>query len=233
MISTPHNKGKGRGIAFLRNLIGRQDDDCVIWPMCRVRGYGVLSVNGVLSKASRLLCEMAHGPAPAPEYEAAHSCGNGHLGCVNPNHLSWKTRNENQSDRRQHGTSGRRGVKKYRRYKLTADDAMKIRSLLGTESVTNIAARFGVHRSTINQIQAGKTWGPEKRVPRLFTPEEVSVVKALRGLKTQREIAALYGVEDAVIWRIQNNQAYVSEPATSVDEQRGEQTRRLDKPPEK
>lgn len=51
------------------------------------------------------MCQKAHGDPPSPKHDAAHSCGRGHEGCVNPNHLSWKTKKQNQADRITHGTS--------------------------------------------------------------------------------------------------------------------------------
>jgi hypothetical protein len=55
--------------------------------------------------AHRLMCQLAHGDPPTPDHIAAHSCGRGHEGCVNPNHLSWKTYSENELDKRVHGTT--------------------------------------------------------------------------------------------------------------------------------
>jgi DNA-binding transcriptional regulator YiaG len=149
-------RGKGAGIAFLRSLIGHDGDACVTWPLkSRIRGYGNLGYNGKLYLAHRLMCELAHGPAPAPDYEAAHSCGRGHHGCVNPKHLSWKTRAENQQDRRRHNTHGTLSTK---RVKLTAAKVAEIRALQGNVTIDEMAARFGVSRQNIQQILKGETW---------------------------------------------------------------------------
>lgn len=147
-------KGQGKGIAWLRAHVSYQGSNCLTWPFSRVRGYGNVSLNGKIYYAHRMMCELVHGPAPAPEYEVAHSCGKGHEGCINPLHLSWKTRGENQADKRAHGTSG----KGRRRYKLTPEQVVEIRSLQGAVSVTNLAAKFRISRGTIRQIHLGQIW---------------------------------------------------------------------------
>jgi DNA-binding transcriptional regulator YiaG len=162
-----HNKGKGRGIAFLRALIGHSGDACITWPLSRQRGYAIVGLNGKIFKAHRLMCELAHGAPPSPDYEAAHSCGRGHHGCVNPNHLSWKTRAENQQDRRRHNTHG---ILSPTRFKLTEANIAEIRAKEGIETVTDLAARFGVTRSTIRQIHLRKTWVTGKRAKGGFAP---------------------------------------------------------------
>ncbi len=86
------NKGKGKAFAFLQSLVGHVGDECVSWPFGRMhKGYGQLGHLGKSHKAHRMLCEMVYGPPPTDKHQATHSCGNGHLGCVNPNHLEWKT----------------------------------------------------------------------------------------------------------------------------------------------
>lgn len=66
-------------------------DYCLIWPFAREGrvGRGMLGHNGKSAWAHRLMCEMVRGPAPIDKPQAAHSCGNGDQGCVNPRHLSW------------------------------------------------------------------------------------------------------------------------------------------------
>lgn len=132
-------------------------EDCLIWPFARTNGYGHLVVDGVDHRAHRLVCQLVHGDPPTPTDEAAHSCGKGHLGCVNPRHLSWKTRVENQGDRIYHGTSNRGS--RHGLHKLTEADVLQIRRLLPSVSQTEIARQFEVDPSTINNIKSGKNWG--------------------------------------------------------------------------
>lgn len=54
---------------------------------------------------ARLICERFHGPPPSPFHEAGHTCPEGENAlCVNPSHLEWMTRVENE----QHKIQARR-----------------------------------------------------------------------------------------------------------------------------
>lgn len=86
----------GEGIAWLKDRARHSGDDCLAWPFGSPKnGYGQVRVNGVDMAASRYMCLLVHGEPASADYEAAHSCGNGHHGCCNPRHLSWKTHSEN------------------------------------------------------------------------------------------------------------------------------------------
>ncbi|MGN7750589.1 HNH endonuclease [Sinorhizobium sp. 22678] len=104
----------------------------------------------------RLVCKLVKGEPPTDRHEAAHSCGNGHLGCVNPNHLEWKTRSENQLDRVAHGTSLR--GERHLQAKLTEREAREIWRLKGVKRQTEIAAEFGVTRYAIYCIHNQRSW---------------------------------------------------------------------------
>lgn len=80
-------------------------DECLTWPYARtLAGYGALKLNGQLT-VSRFVCELAHGAPSSEDLVAAHSCGKGHEGCVNPKHLRWATQKENMADKIIHGTA--------------------------------------------------------------------------------------------------------------------------------
>src|SRR5690606_38676370 len=98
----------GVASAWLEQHVTYQGGDCLIWPFGqRAKGYGSIFVDGKCQYASRVMCEKAHGAPPQGKPWALHSCGNGHLGCVNPNHLRWGNRNDNGSDMVEHGKSCR------------------------------------------------------------------------------------------------------------------------------
>jgi hypothetical protein len=97
-------RGRGRCMAWLLAHVDYRHDDCLKWPFSRDNhGYGQLGHEGKVFKAHRKMCELKNGAVPSPDHEAAHSCNRGHQGCINPNHLSWKTRSANQQDRTGHG----------------------------------------------------------------------------------------------------------------------------------
>src|SRR5687768_4067693 len=123
-------------------------DDCLPWPFGTIgNGRAQVRVSGKKVIASRYVCELANGAPPTPEHEAAHSCGNGHEGCIAPGHLGWKTHVENMADRLVHGTL-RRG-ERHGMAKLTEDDVRTIIALKGGVPRRNLAEMYGVSRGTI------------------------------------------------------------------------------------
>lgn len=150
------NRGKGKGIALLRSLVGHQGAECITWPYaCDRHGYGQCGFEGRIWRAHRLMCLLDQGKPPTPEHYATHNCGKGHLGCINPKHLEWKTPSGNQYDRRTHGTHGAGGG---RRGKLTPAQWQEIREAKGKVTQTELAKRYSVAEGTIRGVQAGR-WG--------------------------------------------------------------------------
>ena len=137
-------------------VLSYSGDECLIWPYTGSNGYGQIGRDGRMVVVSRALCEEVNGPPPTPKHHAAHSCGNGHLGCVTKGHLSWKTALENASDRVAHGTHNRGERNPFCR--LDEPKVREILSLKGIESQRDIAARFGVHQATVSAIHRGKSW---------------------------------------------------------------------------
>lgn len=148
----PDTKGKGRAIKWLRAHIGYTGDDCLKWPFSTVDGYGNFGHLGQHCYAHRTMCELVNGPAPSPSHEAAHSCGNGNEGCVNPRHLSWKTKTGNQLDRVAHGNFKKRT-------KLNETQAAEIRALKGKMPQREIARLYGISRPNVSLIHTGNSWG--------------------------------------------------------------------------
>jgi len=152
---TPH----GDPMKFLMDvIIPIEDLSCIEWPFSRdKKGYGRVFEGGHMRGAHRVVCEIAHGQAPTQRHEAAHSCGNGHLGCVNPNHLSWKTRKGNHADKLIHGTHNR--GERHQMAKLTEASVRHIKELRGKKSLGEIAALYAISKPTVCNIHKGKTWG--------------------------------------------------------------------------
>lgn len=149
---------KGEALRYLNDVVvGSTATDCIKWPYNLAGpGYGKVYIAGKSHIVSRVVCERAHGPAPTPKHQAAHSCGNGHLGCVTPAHLSWKTPAENCADRTVHGTQ-QRGAKQWKA-KLTENDVRLIRQLKGTMPQHKIGELFGVAQTTVANVHRGGSW---------------------------------------------------------------------------
>lgn len=137
---------------WLRDRIAHKGEECLIWPFSRIwNGYGQLGFEGKIAKAHRVMCILAHGVPPTPKHVAAHSCNNGHGGCVHPEHLSWKTPTANLLDRRAAGTLTKKRWNK--RGTLTDRQIERICALKGTLNQREIAAQFGISYQHVSVIQ--------------------------------------------------------------------------------
>lgn len=153
----PPRAAPGSRVEWLLAHIDHEDDDCLMWPFSRDhRGYARITDDGVQRLASRTMCGLVNGPAPSSEHQAAHNCGNGHLGCINPRHLRWDTVTGNHADKAVHGTEIK-GEDQWMA-KLTEDDVLAIRRAEGTISQQAIADQYGVAQTTISKIQRRVAW---------------------------------------------------------------------------
>lgn len=134
-----------------------QDDACLMWPFSRNgRGYAMARFRTFKSSlAHRYMCTLAHGEAASPSMQAAHLCGNGAKGCVNPKHLAWKSQKGNEEDKIVHGTAQR--GERSASAKLTKENVMFIRDKNGLKQ-RELAEMFGVSRGHIAGLQAGRFW---------------------------------------------------------------------------
>jgi hypothetical protein len=132
---------------------------CLQWPFARDNdGYGRLNrgEHGT-GLAHRVLCEFVNGPAPSPKHHAAHSCGQGHLGCVSGAHLRWATSSQNKADMIGHGT--RQQGERHSSAKLTNADVLQILAARRSRMSRLILGQtFGVSRQTIGNIWNGRRW---------------------------------------------------------------------------
>lgn len=152
----PYNYGKGKCIRWLREHLTHAGTACLIWPYGRDdKGYGVLGFEGKIYKASRLIAILVLGPPPSEKYQAAHSCNNGHLGCVNINHISWKTPRGNTQDAID---SGKYGSGVGWKGKLKATQVSEIKALAGVLTNIELGLIYKVHAETIAKIRRGETW---------------------------------------------------------------------------
>jgi hypothetical protein len=145
---------RGLPMQWLKEHLAYADDTCLIWPFARHPDHGY--PHGSKGRPTRIMCEMAHGPAPSSLHEAAHSCGNGDKGCINPKHLRWATPKENAADKLLHGTVTR--GEQHGCAKLTSAQVREIRLLHGTVLQKDIAEQFGVTNQHISSILNYKVW---------------------------------------------------------------------------
>lgn len=169
------NKGKGKVVTWLRENAGHVGTNCLKYPFYidPKLGYALFSVDGEFQYAHRYMCGLKNGSPPTDKHEAAHTCGNAHMGCINPNHLEWKTKVENAQDRKRHGNyQDQVGTKRWR---LHPEQVETIKSLKGKVTQFDLAARYGVSRQTISGIHTGvlytteraaQVWRKRNQIPR-------------------------------------------------------------------
>lgn len=146
----------GAPLAFaLWAVANATPSECVKWPFANTNGYG--SFRGVA--AHRFVCEQKHGPPPTPDHQAAHNCGKGREGCINPHHLRWATRSENSADKWLHGTMPFGEWHMHAR--LTEADVLYARRehTAGRATKRALANKFGVAWQTIDYAIRGVNWG--------------------------------------------------------------------------
>lgn len=169
----PAIKGRGKAFRWLSEHVAWSGDACLPWPFAKDNrvGRGTLGYNGRRFWAHRLMCEMAHGAPPTPKHQAAHNCGKGHYGCVNPRHLEWKNNSQNQLDRAKNGNALRnRGGPKSA---LTDVQKSEIVLLRGKEPQTTTAARLGVSLGCVQYWQKyRKERGHDRRQKYAWLPDE-------------------------------------------------------------
>lgn len=159
--------------AWLEDHKDYPHDYCLIWPFFRESrvGRGIMGHNGKNAWAHRMMCELVNGPAPIDKPQAAHSCGNGDQGCVNPRHLSWANNSENQRQRYAHGRGNPNANGRVSMF--TPAQIAEIRAKYGEFTQTKLAEMYGCSLGTIQYYlkyreergHAGgkvENWSPEE-----------------------------------------------------------------------
>jgi len=84
---------------FLTLAVNYKGDDCIRWPFntdilqrCYIRGHRSIEHPG--ANPGRILCEEAHGPEPAGKRWIMADCIEGQIGCINPQHVNWRSQEE-------------------------------------------------------------------------------------------------------------------------------------------
>jgi len=130
-------------------LYVKKSDGCWLWTGASPR-YGQLRVDGVKVGAHRFSYEVHKGKIPKGFF-VCHTCDNPK--CVNPDHLFIGTVTDNVQD------ALKKGLFKPKEYsaKISHLDAARI-SIMPRRNRDVIGAMFGVSRSTVRDIQIGRTW---------------------------------------------------------------------------
>lgn len=128
---------------------------CWEWVGCKMKGYGMMNVNGIPKLASRLSWEIHYGPIPANKM-VLHKCDN--PSCSNPEHLYIGDQFDNMADMWNRGRANPGHVygSKHGNSKLTDEDAKLIRH--STQKTRELADQFGVSMTTIQYVRSGKSW---------------------------------------------------------------------------
>lgn len=156
MTNSPR-KGNGKAIQFLRKHLNCKHDNCILSPFSinAESGYSYMGWNGEMYRAHRLMCILAHGEPSNQKLEASHSCHK--PACINPNHLSWKTHQENIRDKIANGT-----ISQANRYgnkgKLKPHEVRMVRNLEGKKTQVEIGRIVGLSESAIRAICKRRTY---------------------------------------------------------------------------
>lgn len=149
---------KGSAKEFLDETLILKTDECVMYPYHRNKsGYGWVNISGQTMGAHVYIAKKYIGERPSKKHEVCHTCGNGHLGCVNPKHLYWGTRYDNVRDAMKHGTAYTpppRYGENHHNFKCTVEMKDKVMNMLiEGQTQTDIARVLNVSQSTVSRIK--------------------------------------------------------------------------------
>jgi len=157
----------GRSLHRFVEKIGAVDAEmgCWLWQgAIGSDGYGRVRRRGVTYSAHRFAYALFKGPIP-DELCVMHRCDT--PACVNPTHLVLGTKADNSRDMLRKGRDGAPVPK------LSLEQALEVRAML-TRGATKAAVceRFGICRSTVQDIEAGASWSEdEPHQGRLFADD--------------------------------------------------------------
>jgi len=152
------NSRKPLGRMTIENMRQFVDVDpvsgCWNWKFYRLKsGYGRKEHCGKKVYTHRLAYTLANGPIP-DGLEVRHSCDN--PPCINPDHLSIGTRQQNVDDMVSRGRQAK--AARLKQTILSSEQVKEIRLLLQDMSERKIAERYGVTRGCIRGIARGINW---------------------------------------------------------------------------
>jgi hypothetical protein len=144
---------------ILRLSIPEPNSGCWLWlGSIKENGYGRIKVNGAFKGAHRVSWEAFSGQRIPVDKLVCHKCDV--PGCVNPEHLFVGTVRDNALDMWRKGRgylapiTGRGSQNG--NAKLSVDTVKAIRASVG--SIKEISDRFGIPKSTVNNIITRRHW---------------------------------------------------------------------------
>ena len=133
--------------------------DCIEWTKYRDKGgYGVLRSGGKTMLAHRVAWERANGPIPEG-MKVLHKCDN--PPCVNPDHLSLGTQQDNIRDcflKGRISRAPRNTGAEHALAKLTEQTAVRIKMLRGVLPARVVAETLGLSGPWVGAIMRGEQW---------------------------------------------------------------------------
>lgn len=142
------------------SVLTRPNNECIEF-IGRIHksGYGEIVIFNKTYQAHRISYESTYGEIPAGLY-VLHHCDN--RSCVNPQHLSVGTQQDNMNDMlRKHRSRDSRGEKN-ENAKLTWEKVREIRAEVKKGfTQRSIAKLYGVDYTTVNHIVRNYTWKEE------------------------------------------------------------------------
>jgi hypothetical protein len=131
---------------------------CWLWTAYRnAAGYGTIRIKHKTYYAHRVAYELYIGPIPGGLW-VLHKCNNGHLGCVDPDHLYAGTPKENARDAKNAGHYALMPSESPPHHILTEEQVLEIRNNHIGWTQRRIAKKYGVSQPAIQLIITRKTW---------------------------------------------------------------------------
>lgn len=130
-----------------------QENGCINWTGCLVRGYGHFKINSKNLKAHRIAWLLAGNTIPNG-FILRHKCKQNRA-CCNVEHLEIGTHKQNGEDKIRDGTATRGEYTNTS--KLTDEIVIKIRAR-ANEGYRVLAEEFGVYQGTIGHIIRRESW---------------------------------------------------------------------------